>query len=66
MEFLELAITLLLVLCILLGSGVWVGLAMIGVGVVAMTFFTGRPVGSSMFSSMWMSSTSWSLTALPL
>lgn len=66
MEFTELAIVLVLTLILLLASGVWVGLSLLAVGVVSMAFFTGRPIGASMFSTLWTSSTSWTLTALPL
>jgi len=66
MEFTELAIALLLALFLLLGSGVWVGLSLVGVGIVGMLFFTDRVIGASMFSTIWTSSTSWTLTALPL
>lgn len=66
MEFIELAIVLALTLCLMLGTGVWVGLSLIAVGVVSMALFTGRPIGAALFSTLWTSSTSWTLTALPL
>ncbi|ASK21439.1 TRAP transporter large permease [Halomonas sp. N3-2A] len=66
MDFTELAIALLLILFLLLGSGVWVALSLVGVAIVCITFFTGRPIGASMYSTLWTSSTSWTLTALPL
>ena len=66
MDFTELAIALLLILFLLLGSGVWVALSLVGVAIVSIAFFTGRPVGASMYSTLWTSSTSWTLTALPL
>nr|WP_300309194.1 TRAP transporter large permease subunit [Halomonas sp.] len=66
MDFTELAIALLLILFLLLGSGVWVALSLVGVAIISIAFFTGRPVGASMYSSLWTSSTSWTLTALPL
>lgn len=66
MDFTELAIALLLILFLLLGSGVWVALSLVGVAIVGMAFFTGRPIGASMYSTLWTSSTSWTLTALPL
>lgn len=56
----------LLVLFLLLGSGVWVGLALMGVAFVGMELFTNRPTGDTMFTTIWSSSSSWSLTALPL
>lgn len=66
MDITELALVLLLILFLLLGSGVWVALSLVGVAVVGIAFFTGRPIGASMYSTLWTSSTSWTLTALPL
>ena len=59
-------LTFLLILFVLLGSGVWVGLALLGVAYVGMEMFTTRPVGDAMMTTIWRSSSSWSLTALPL
>ncbi|NDV63623.1 C4-dicarboxylate ABC transporter permease, partial [Puniceicoccales bacterium CK1056] len=56
----------LFVLFLLLGSGVWVGLALMGVAWVGMELFTSRPVGDTMITTIWASSSSWTLTALPL
>lgn len=56
----------LFVLFVLLGSGVWVGLALMGVAFVGMEMFTSRPTGDTMFTTIWSSSSGWSLTALPL
>ena len=56
----------LVVLFLLLGSGVWVGLALMGVAYVGMELFTTRPVGDAMITKIWSSSSSWTLTALPL
>lgn len=61
------AITLFLfVLFLLLGTGVWVGLALMGVAWVGMELFTTRPVGDAMITTIWASASSWTLTALPL
>ncbi|MEL6873063.1 MAG: TRAP transporter large permease subunit [Pseudomonadota bacterium] len=64
----ELALTgiFLFVLFLLLGTGVWVGLALLGVAVVGMELFTSRPAGDAMITTIWSASSSWSLTALPL
>ncbi len=59
-------IIFLIVLFLLLGSGVWVGLALMGVAWVGMELFTSRPVGDTMITTIWASSSSWTLTALPL
>jgi tripartite ATP-independent transporter DctM subunit len=56
----------LLALFALLGAGVWVGLALIGVAWVGMELFTSRPTGDAMVTTIWASSSSWTLTALPL
>jgi tripartite ATP-independent transporter DctM subunit len=56
----------LLVLFLLLGSGVWIGLALLGVAWVGMTLFTTRPAGDAMITTIWTASSSWALTALPL
>ena len=54
------------VLLIFLGSGVWVGISMIGVSTIGMVMFTSNPVGDAMATTMWSMGSSWSLTALPL
>ena len=56
----------LLVLFFLLGSGVWVGLSLLGVALTGMLLFTTRPAGDAMVTTIWTTSSSWSLTALPL
>ena len=56
----------LFVLFFLLGSGVWVGLALMGVAFVGMELFTSRPPGDAMITRVWGASSSWTLTALPL
>lgn len=56
----------LIVLFVLLGSGVWIGLALMGVAYVGMLAFTVRPAGDAMITTIWTSSSSWTLTALPL
>jgi tripartite ATP-independent transporter DctM subunit len=56
----------LFVLFLLLGTGVWVGLALMGVAWVGMELFTTRPAGDTMITTIWASSSSWTLTALPL
>ncbi|HLT98913.1 MAG TPA: TRAP transporter large permease subunit [Burkholderiaceae bacterium] len=60
------SVTLMVVLLLLLGGGVWVGLALAGVAWFAMEFFTPRAAGDAMAVTIWGSSSSWTLTALPL
>jgi len=64
-EFLSIGL-FLFVLFLLLGTGVWVGLALMGVAFVGMELFTSRPVGDTMITTIWGASSSWTLTALPL
>ena len=66
MEDFSIIILFLFVLFLLLGSGVWVGLSLMGVAWVGMTLFTSRPVGDTMLTTVWSASSSWTLTALPL
>ncbi len=66
MEDASIIVLFLFVLFLLLGSGVWVGLALMGVAWVGMELFTSRPVGDVMLTTIWSASSSWTLTALPL
>lgn len=56
----------LFVLFALLGSSIWVGLALMGVAWVGMELFTTRPAGDAMITTIWTGASSWTLTALPL
>ena len=56
----------LFVLFLLLGSSVWIGLALMGVAYVGMELFTSRPPGDAMITTIWTGASSWTLTALPL
>ena len=57
---------LIAALFLLLGAGVWIGLALFGVGWLGMTLFTDRPIVNLLGNKVWESSSSWTLTALPL
>jgi len=57
---------LILALFLILGSGVWIGLALSGVAWVAMEMFSSRSGGDAMAVTIWGSASSWTLTALPL
>lgn len=59
-------VLLIVLLFALLGSGVWIGLALAGVAWIGMELFTTRPVGDAMAITIWGASSSWTLTALPL
>ena len=53
-------------LFLLLGTGVWVGLALVGVAFVGMELVAGRAAGGSMMLTVWPAASSWTLTALPM
>ena len=56
----------LFILFFLLGSGVWVGLALMAVAYVGLDVFVPGIAGDRMLTTIWTSSSSWTLTALPL
>lgn len=60
------SVSLMVVLLVLLGGGVWVGLTLAGVAWFAMEFFTPRAAGDAMAVTIWGAASSWTLTALPL
>jgi len=64
----DLLVTTLLIaaLFVLLGSGVWIGLALAGVAWIGMELFSSRPAGDAMAVTIWGTASSWTLTALPL
>jgi tripartite ATP-independent transporter DctM subunit len=66
MEELYLTGIFVFVLFLLLGTGIWVALALLGVAIVGMELFTSRPAGDAMITTIWGASSSWTLTALPL
>src|SRR5450631_3693001 len=59
-------IALIVLLFALLGSGLWIGISLLGVAWIGMELFTTRPVGDAMAVTVWGSLSSWTLTALPL
>jgi C4-dicarboxylate transporter, DctM subunit len=61
-----LAFGLVILLFVILGSGVWIGLTLLAVGMIAMEFVSSRPVGDAMVLTIWGAASSWTLTALPL
>ncbi len=60
------ALALIAILFVILGTGLWIGLSLLGVGWIAMELFSGRAAGDSMMLTIWGSTSSWTLTALPL
>ncbi len=49
-----------------LGAGVWIALSLLGVGWVGLAFFSSVPIEKSLATSMWQTTASWTLAALPL
>jgi C4-dicarboxylate transporter DctM subunit len=65
-SLLEVGLFLVLLLFLLLGLGVYVGLALMLVGLVGLTLFTSAPPGPNLATALWTSTSGWSLAALPL
>jgi len=51
---------------LLLACGVWVALALLGVGLLGMFAFTTSPAGPLLATAIWGSSNLWSLASLPM
>jgi C4-dicarboxylate transporter DctM subunit len=66
MSDLSVTVFLILSLFLILGSGVWIGLTLSGVAWIGMQLFSSREAGDAMAVTIWGSSSSWTLTALPL
>ncbi|PSH67271.1 MULTISPECIES: TRAP transporter large permease [Phyllobacterium] len=67
LQLVEIAGVVLVVLLALLASGVWIGIALLVCGWIAMLFVPGGiPIGSVLATNSWSNSASWSLAALPL
>ena len=52
MEQILLSLLLLLVLFVFLGTGIWVAVSLLGVGLVGMVFFTTAPAGAIMATTI--------------
>ena len=65
MDLLNIALLLLVMLCLLLGTGLWIALALAGTGYVAMVLVNPTP-GLFLASAYWESTGSWTLAALPM
>ena len=66
MDLLNLAAVVVFALLLLLGSGVWVGLSLMGVAWIVLAIFTDVPAGDAMITVIWSGATSWTLIALPM
>ncbi|MCK6429571.1 MAG: TRAP transporter large permease subunit, partial [Burkholderiaceae bacterium] len=60
------AAVLIVAMFAILGAGVWIGIAVLGVAWIGMELFTTRPGGDALALTVWGSLSSWTLTALPL
>jgi tripartite ATP-independent transporter DctM subunit len=65
MELMIAAVMIGLMLALLAG-GVWIGLALMAIGILGMLGFTPRAPGDGMAVAIWGAGSSWTLTALPL
>ena len=65
MEVMIAAVLIGLMLALLAG-GVWIGLALMAIGILGMLGFTPRAPGDGMAVAIWSHGSSWTLTALPL
>ena len=65
MEIMSAAVMIGLMLALLAG-GVWIGLALMAIGILGMLGFTPRAPGDGMAVAIWSHGSSWTLTALPL
>jgi tripartite ATP-independent transporter DctM subunit len=66
MNVIELSLLLMLLLFAVLGSGVWIALALAVCGFAAVMTKVATPAGQVLATSMWAASDSWDLTALPM
>lgn len=65
MALTSLALLLLVLLCALLGAGLWIALSLAATGLAAMSFVHPSP-GTFLASAFWESTGSWTLAALPM
>jgi C4-dicarboxylate transporter DctM subunit len=66
MNAVELSLVLMILMFAVLGSGVWIALALAVCGFAAVMTMVATPAGQVMATSMWAGSDSWDLTALPM
>ncbi len=66
MSVITLSLVLMLLLFAVLGSGVWIALALGICGFVAILTTASTPPGQVLATSLWSASNSWDLTALPM
>src|SRR5689334_18127506 len=62
----NLSLLLLGTLVVVLGSGIWIAVALALIGFISMALTTTVPIGSVLATTVWSASASWTLAALPL
>ena len=65
MDLLTFSLLLLVVLCLLLGAGLWISMSLAAVGYIAMASASPTP-GLFLAGAMWEATGSWTLAALPM
>ncbi len=58
--------TLIALLALLLGTGVWIGVSLVTLAAIAIEVFASRSAGLPIITTMWSSSSSWMLSSLPM
>ncbi len=67
MDLVSISLLIVFLLVLLLGSGVWIAIALLACGWVGMQFAPGSiPAGSVLATKIWGNAASWELAALPL
>ena len=67
MDLVSISLLISVLLVVLLGSGVWIAIALLACGWVGMQFAPGSiPAGSVLATKIWGNAASWELAALPL
>jgi C4-dicarboxylate transporter DctM subunit len=66
MSVVELSLLLMVLLFVVLGSGVWIAIALAICGFAAVMTKIATPAGQVFATSVWAASDSWDLTALPM
>jgi tripartite ATP-independent transporter DctM subunit len=66
MDLIQLALLLLILLFLILGSGVWIAVALSAIAWVAVMANVATPPGQILATSVWSAANSWDLTALPM
>lgn len=65
-DLLNVTVFFVLALCVLLGAGIWIGLALMALGFLGISLYTPAPPVTVAGTSVWAALSSWTLAALPL